>query len=105
MVVLLTVLAAGAVIWHHVDRSDDSGPCCKLPPDTSAVEDVPRKWQAVLGQGDVRSAWELLTPQAQRRYGSADGLRAAMTRLDMRPKGPATWRQITSTTNGRGTVR
>ncbi|WP_131732929.1 hypothetical protein [Actinomadura formosensis] len=104
VVVVLIGLAVGAAAWLHSGRSlDDSDPCCRLPPDTSAIRDVPRRWQTALAQGDVRAAWDLLTPQAQRRYGSADGLRAALPRLTMHPEGPATWRQVAETTQGRGT--
>jgi hypothetical protein len=78
-------------------------PCCALPPDTTAIRGVPRQWQTAVAHGDTQSAWDLLTPEAQRRYGSPGGLRTALAALTPHPRGAATWRQIVQSSQGRGT--
>ncbi|GAA4104763.1 hypothetical protein [Actinomadura miaoliensis] len=77
--------------------------CCALPPDTSAIEDVPERWQAAVADGDVPAAWGMLTPEAQRRYGSQHGLEAALDDLRPSSRAAATWWLTNSYTQGRGT--
>ncbi|WP_285495654.1 hypothetical protein [Actinomadura sp. NBRC 104425] len=77
--------------------------CCQLPPDTSAIEDVPERWQAAVADGDVATAWGMLTPEAQRRYGTRHALAAALDDLKPSPRAAASWQLIASSTQGRGT--
>ncbi|QKG23241.1 hypothetical protein [Actinomadura verrucosospora] len=76
---------------------------CRPPPDTSAVEQVPRDWQAAAAHRDAQAAWRLLTPEAQRRYGTPGRLRSALARIAPDPRGPAEWRLVDTVTQGRGT--
>lgn len=101
--VLGLVIAALAVVVVAATRSSPAPPkpvCCKPPPVTSGIEDVPRRWQHAVARRDAQAAWTLLTPEAQRRYGSVDGLRSALARLTPGHGGPATWRLIDSVTQG-----
>ncbi|MFB9834261.1 hypothetical protein [Actinoallomurus acaciae] len=101
--VLGLVVAASAVAGVAAARSSPAPPrpvCCKSPPVTSGIEDVPRRWEHAVARRDARAAWALLTPEAQRRYGSVDGLRAALAGLTPGHGGPATWRLIDTLTQG-----
>ncbi|GAA4136530.1 hypothetical protein GCM10022416_20360 [Actinomadura keratinilytica] len=77
--------------------------CCQLPPDTSAIEDVPEQWQKAVADGDVPAAWGMLTPEAQRRYGTRHALAAALDDLKPSSHAAAAWQLIASATQGRGT--
>ncbi|MEU9843837.1 hypothetical protein AB0C69_32035 [Actinomadura sp. NPDC048032] len=76
---------------------------CRLPPVTSGIDGVPREWQAAVARRDAGTAWRLLTPEAQRRYGSVKGLRGALARLAPASHGPAGWRLVHTVTQGSGT--
>ncbi|MBO2456002.1 hypothetical protein [Actinomadura violacea] len=101
----LAVVAAAAVLVVAVlDEPARPHYCsCKPPPDTSAVKEVPRDWQAAAKHRDAAAAWRLLTPDAQRRYGTPGRLRAALARIAPDPRGPAEWRLVDMVTQGRGT--
>jgi hypothetical protein len=107
--VLVLVIAALAVVAAVVISSPPTpsppkpNVCCKLPPVTSGIEDVPGRWQHAVARRDAQAAWTLLTPEAQRRYGSVARLRPALARLTPDHGGPATWRLIDSITQGSGT--
>lgn len=104
---LTAVLAALAVAVAVVVLKSDPAPpphvCCAPPPQTSGIDGVPQQWRTAVAHGDAQAAWSLLTPEAQRRYRSVSGLRAALTGLKARPRGAATWRRLDGITQGRGT--
>ena len=94
-------VAAAVVVLAEPARPRECG--CALPPDTSGISGVPRAWQAAVARRDAGTAWRLLTPEAQRRYGSVKGLRGALPRLAPDPRGSAGWRLVRQVTQGRGT--
>ncbi|MFD0540514.1 hypothetical protein ACFQY7_48645 [Actinomadura luteofluorescens] len=100
------VAVAGAVVavvaaFDAPVRPRECG--CRPPPVTSGISGVPREWQAAVARRDAGTAWRLLTPEAQRRYGSVKGLRGALARLALDSHGPSGWRLVNTDTQGSGT--
>ncbi|WP_168221064.1 hypothetical protein [Actinomadura sp. WMMA1423] len=95
------VIVAVVIVLYGSDRPRECG--CKPPPDTSGISGVPREWRTAVARRDAAAAWRLLTPEAQRRYGSVKGLHGALARLALDAHGPADWRLLQVETQGRGT--
>ncbi|MER6809735.1 hypothetical protein ABT299_10680 [Spirillospora sp. NPDC000708] len=102
--VLIVVAGAVVTVVAVLDEPARTHICgCKPPPDTSGLDRVPRDWQEAAAHRDAQAAWRLLTPEAQRRYGSPRGLRTKLGRLAPDPHGSAKWTLVDEITQGRGT--
>lgn len=106
VIAAVLIVVAGAVVTVVTVLDEPARPhicSCKPPPDTSGLERVPRAWQEAAAHRDAQAAWRLLTPEAQRRYGSPRGLRTKLARLAPDPRAPAKWTLVDEITQGRGT--
>ncbi|MEU9019509.1 hypothetical protein [Actinomadura sp. NPDC048394] len=101
---LAVVAAAVVTVVAVLDEPARPHICgCKPPPDTGGIEGVLRGWQDAAAHRDVQDAWRLLTPEAQRRYGTPQRLRPELPRIAPAPRAPARWTLIDEITQGRGT--
>jgi hypothetical protein len=101
VVAILAVAVVAVMARPHPAPSEH--PCCKPPPNTIAVRKVPPQWRTAAAHRNTEAAWDLLTPEAQRRYGSVGALRVALAGLAPHPRGPATWHLVDQITQGGGT--
>jgi hypothetical protein len=99
------VVVAAVLAWTAVEVFRTEEGCgCALPPQLEHVDTTAYRWLTAVREGDAATAWELLTPDAQRRHGDVDRFRGELPALAGR-FGDSTgrWQVVDERTGGAGT--
>jgi hypothetical protein len=99
------VVVAAALAWTAVEVFRTEEGCgCALPPFLDHVDTTAYLWVTAVREGDASTAWELLTPDAQRRHGDVEKFRGELPALASR-FGDSTgrWQVVNERTGGAGT--
>jgi hypothetical protein len=73
------LVMTAALAWTTVEVVRTEEGCgCALPPFLDHVDRTAYQWLTAVREGDAATAWQLLTPEAQRRHGDIDRFRAEL---------------------------
>jgi hypothetical protein len=75
---------------------------CRGAPYLDELDDTAARWVAAVTTGDTATAWEMLTPEAQQRRGTADALRTELATLAarFRSEGTTQWHRVYERSQG-----